>query len=111
MKIDVKYFGKIINLPASVAEIAPDASREELVVIIGLFSSFEYLNAFDKYIEVFSERIGIGIDRVKRALSFWADKGVISIEGAIEDTHIISASTGVPTYTGAQIAKFVEKKS
>lgn len=109
MKIDVKYSSKIINLPASVAEFAPDASREELVVIIGLFSSFEYLGAFDKYIEVFSEKIGIGVERVKKALYFWADKGVISIEGAIDDTHISSASSSVPTYTGAQIAKFVEK--
>ena len=81
MKIDIKYSGKILNLPSSVAEIAPDASREELLVIIELFSCVEYLGAFDKYVEIFSEKIGIGIERVKRALDFWAEKGVIALDG------------------------------
>ena len=54
MEINVKWTGKILNLPASVSDFAPDASREELIVIIGLFSCAEYFDAFDKYIDIFS---------------------------------------------------------
>ncbi len=109
MKIEIKYSGKILNLPASVAEFAPDVSRDELVVIIGLFSCTDYHDAFEKYIDIFSEKIGIGIDRVRRAIAFWAEKGVISVDGELDDVQIISASSSVPTYTGAQIARFVER--
>lgn len=109
MKINIKYSGKILNLPASVAECITDASREELCVIIGLFNSVEYLDAFDKYLEPFSEKIGIGIERIKRALKFWEDKGVISLDGAFEDVIITSASSSMPSYSGEQIARFMEK--
>ena len=108
MKITVKYSGKIINLPSGVAEFAPDATREELAVIISLFADIEVLSDFDKYIGVFSERLGIGIERIQRALKFWAEKGVIEIEG-MDESKIISSSNSIPTYTGAQIAKFIEK--
>ncbi len=108
MKITVKYSGKIINLPSGVAEFAPDATREELAVIIAIFADIEVLSDFDKYISAFSERLGIGIERIQRALKFWADKGVIDIEG-MDESQIISSSASMPTYTGAQIAKFVEK--
>lgn len=108
MEINVKWTGKILNLPASVSDFAPDASREELIVIIGLFSCAEYFDAFDKYIDIFSEKIGIGVERVMSALSFWADKGVISISGGL-DIGIGSSSRAIPTYTGEQIKKFTEK--
>ena len=108
MKINVKYSGKIINLPSGVAEFAPEASREELAVIISLFSDIEVLSDFDKYISVFSEKLGIGIERIQRALKFWAEKGVIEIEG-MDESKMISSSNSIPTYTGAQIAKFIEK--
>ena len=108
MKIDIKYTGKILNLPASVAEFAPDASREELIVIIGLFSCTEYFDAFDKYIDIFAEKVGIGVERIMKALSFWADKGVISLEGGL-DIGIGTSSRAFPTYTGEQIKKFTEK--
>ena len=108
MKIDIKYTGKILNLPASVAEFAPDASREELIVIIGLFSCAEYFDAFDKYIDIFAEKVGVGVERIMKALSFWADKGVISLEGGL-DIGIGTSSRAFPTYTGEQIKKFTEK--
>lgn len=108
MKINVKYSGKIINLPSGVAEFAPEASREELAVIIALFSDIEVLSDFDKYISVFSERLGIGIERIQKALKFWAEKGVIEIEG-MDESKMISSSNSMPTYTGAQIANFIEK--
>ena len=108
MKINIKYTGKILNLPASVAEFAPDASREELIVIIGLFSCTEYFDAFDKYIDIFAEKVGVGVERIMKALSFWADKGVISLEGGL-DIGIGTSSRAFPTYTGEQIKKFTEK--
>ena len=106
MEINVKWTGKILNLPASVSDFAPDASREELIVIIGLFSCAEYFDAFDKYIDVFSEKIGIGVERVMSALSFWADKGVISLEGELPADIAFSRIDNI--LTGDQIKKFVE---
>lgn len=109
MKIEVKYSGKIINLPSSVADFASDASYEDLVVIIGIYSQTDMLSAFDKYIATFSEKIGIGVERIKKSIAFWEKNGVISVDGTLEDLEIVSSSSSVPTYTGAQIAKFVEK--
>lgn len=106
MKIDIKYTGKILNLPASVAEFAPDASREELIVIIGLFSCTEYFDTFDKYIDIFAEKVGIGVERIMKALSFWADKGVISLEGELPADIAFSRIDNI--LTGDQIKKFVE---
>lgn len=109
MKIEVKYSGKIINLPSSVAKAMGEASREDLCVIIGIYAQPDMLGAFDKYIVKFSESIGVGIEKIQKSLNFWAKHKVISIEGSLESTQITSASSSVPTYTGAQIAKFVEK--
>ncbi|MBO5374103.1 MAG: DnaD domain protein, partial [Clostridia bacterium] len=109
MKIEVKYSGKIINLPSSVAKFMAEASREDLSVIIGIYACQDMLGAFDKYITKFSESIGVGAEKVQKSLDFWAKRGVISIEGEISSTHITSASSSVPTYSGDQIAKFVEK--
>ena len=110
MKIEVKYSGKIINLPSSVAQHMAEASYEDLCVIIGIYACQEMLGAFDKYIVKFSESIGVGIEKIKRALAFWQERGVISVEGSFEaDMPMVSASSSVPTYTGSQIAKFVER--
>lgn len=109
MKIEVKYSGQIINLPSSVAKFMHMASYEDLCVIIGIYSSQNMLEAFDKYINKFSESIGVGIEKIQKSLAFWEKNGVISVEGSLESCHISSASSSVPTYTGSQIAKFVEK--
>ena len=110
MKIEVKYSGKIINMPSLVAEHMAEASHDDLCVIIGIYACQEMLDAFDKYIVKFSESIGIGIDRIQKSLAFWAKVGAISVEGSYEGSApMASASSTVPTYTGTQIAKFVEK--
>ena len=109
MKIDINYSGKILNLPSSVADLAPDASREDLCVIISLFANPDYLSSFDSYISAFSEKIGIGVEKINKSLKYWQSNGVISITGELVDDEITSQSATIPTYTGAQIAKFVEK--
>ena len=110
MKIEIKYSGKIINLPFSVAQASLDASKEDLCVIINLFTYPDYLSSFDKFINDFSEKIGIGVDKIIKSLRYWEKQGVIFIDGEIPQyEEISSASASVPTYTGAQIAKFVEK--
>lgn len=108
MKIEVKYSGKIINLPSSVLTVMHQASYEDLCVIIGIYSCQDMLGAFDKYITKFSEDIGVGIEKIQKSLAFWQKHGVISVDGSIEVTSMMSASSSVPTYTGSQIAKFVE---
>ena len=109
MRINVNYSGKIINLPSSVAKFMGDASYEELAVIIGLYANGDMLDSFDKYIVKFSEDIGIGVDRIYKALDFWSARGVISVEGRVDDSAMVSASSDKPIYSGTQIAKFVEK--
>ena len=109
MKIDIKYCGKIINLPAEVAEHAAKATKEDLCVIISLFTYTEYLSCFDDVLESFSERIGVGVDAVLRSLVFWNETGVISVEGIGDITPVISVGNRVPSYSGAQISRFIEE--
>ena len=109
MKINIKYSGKILNLPAEVAEFTSEATKEDLCVIINLFAYSEYLPSFDSVLEAFSERIGVGIDSVLASLSFWSKKGVISVEGMMDYSPIITSANRVPSYSGAEIKKFMER--
>ena len=109
MKINIKYGKKILNLPAKIVKIAPNASKEDLCVIISLFAYSDYLDNFESVIEDFSEKIGVGINKINASLAFWAENGVISVEGLNIGIESSSALSYAPTYTGAQISKFVEE--
>ena len=109
MKISIKYGGKILNLPSKVAELTPRASYEDLAVIINLFSYSEYFDSFDRVLETFSSRTGIGADRVLKSLAFWVKEGVIEAEGIKDCAPAITVSNKVPTYSGAQISRFMEE--
>ncbi|MBQ8163348.1 MAG: DnaD domain protein [Clostridia bacterium] len=109
MKINIKYGKKILNLPAKIVKIAPNASKEDLCVIISLFAYSDYLDNFESVIEDFSEKIGVGINKINASLAFWAENGVISVEGLNIGIESSSALSSAPTYTGAQISKFVEE--
>ena len=109
MKISIKYGGKILNLPAKVAELTPKASYEDLAVIINLFSYSEYFDSFDEIIEVFSNKTGVSVNDVLKSLAFWSSEGVIDAEELKDYTPVISVSNRVPTYSGAQISKFMEE--
>ena len=109
MKISIKYGGRILNLPNEVAELSSKASYEDLCVIINLFTYSEYLGSFEGAIESFSEKTGLGADVILRSLAFWSKAGVIHIEGMQEYTPVISVSNRVPTYSGAQIARFMDE--
>lgn len=109
MKINIKYSGKILNLPSEVAEYTSEASKDDLSVIINLFAYSEYLSSFDGVLEAFSERIGVGIDSVLASLSFWSNKGVISVEGMMDYSPIAASANRVPSYSGAEIKKFMKK--
>ncbi|MBQ8393629.1 MAG: DnaD domain protein [Clostridia bacterium] len=108
MKISIKYGGKILNLPAKVAELTPKASYEDLAVIINLFSYSEYFDSFDEIIEVFSNKIGVSVNDVLKSLAFWCKEGVIDTEELKNYTPVISVSNRVPSYSGAQISRFIE---
>ena len=109
MKISIKYSGKILNLPAEVADFTAEATKDDLSVIINLFTYSEYLSSFDNVIEAFSEKLGIGVEAILTSLSFWNKKGVISVEGIQDYSPIITSTNRVPSYSGAQISKFIEK--
>ena len=109
MKINIKYGRKILNLPAKIAKIAPSASREDLCVIISLFAYSDYLDCFESVIEDFSEKIGVGVGKINSSLAFWAEAGVISVEGLNLGVETTTSLSSAPTYTGTQIKKFVEE--
>ena len=106
MKIEIKYHGNILNLPSKVAELSYNASREDLCVIINLQLYKEYFDSFEDIIEDFSEKIGIGIDRIKKSLKFWSDNGILSLEG--ENSFVDIKSKDTTTYSGQSIKSFID---
>ena len=111
MKIDIKYSGNIINLPASVADFAEKATKDDFIVIINLLRYNSYLDGFENFVEEFASKINMNIQKVILSLKFWSDVGVIDIdsfdalcEGMVTDT----VSNTMPTYTGAQISNFIK---
>ncbi len=109
MKISIKYTGRIISLPTEIAEFTSKATKEDLCVIINLFANPEYLSSFDSVLEAFSEKTGLGVDTVLRSLSFWNKTGIIEIDEMVESAPIVATSNRVPTYSGAQINKFISE--
>lgn len=109
MKIEIKYTGSILNLPSRVADLAPTVSKEDLQVIICLFGYSEYFSAFESAISLIAEKLTISCEDVKSSLAFWAKAGVISADnlGDFEANMITDASSGNPTYTGAQIEAYI----
>ncbi len=111
MKISIKYTGGIINLPSTVADIAPCASEAELKVIITIFAYSGHFNDFESVLPIISEKLGLDISEVTSALCFWAKNGVIELDGCELSYETISMVTdrnnSTPTYTGAQITKLL----
>ncbi len=114
MKIDIKYSGNIINLPASVADFVGKATKNDLAVILGLAGNMGYTSSFENYIAEFAKNLGMSVDEVKKSLIFWSDCKVISVDSfdsLVSDmvTDNPTLTNALPSYTGEQIAKFVEK--
>ena len=114
MKIEFKYVGGIINLPSSVADIAPSADENQLRVILTLLSYTSYFGDFESCLPLLADRLCMDVGEVNACLCFWAEKGVISVEGLDVAICTSKISDDVkqnrqPTYTGKQIMSFVEK--
>ena len=113
MKIEIKYSGSIINLPASVLDYLPNAKESELKVLLGIFNHSHAFSSFDSAIFLLSESLGLTTLEVTDALKSWARVGVISVDG-LDSTGKTVASiesaekNSMPTYTGKQIASFIE---
>ena len=109
MKISFKYTGRIISLPAEITEFTSQATKDDMTVIINLFANPEYLSSFDSCLEAFSEKTGLGVDTVLRSLSFWSKTGIIEAEGIAESAPMVATTERVPSYSGAQINKFISE--
>ena len=109
MKITINYTGGILNLPAKVTEFTHSASKEELCFIINLFACPQYLDCFDSAIESFSEKTGLSEMDILKSIAFWNKAEVISVDGMKDFTPMVSVSNKVPTYSGAQIKKFMKE--
>ncbi|MBQ7907848.1 MAG: DnaD domain protein [Clostridia bacterium] len=114
MKIEIKYSGGILNLPASVSEHVRDADEAQLKVLLSIFNYMSCLSNFDGCIDKLATDLDLEINDIKCALAFWAERGVIAVEGL--DAGILAASAiesaeknSMPTYTGKQIAAFIEE--
>lgn len=111
MKISIKYTGGIINLPSSVADIAPNANESQLKVIISIFAYSGHFNDFEPMLPILSEKLGLEINEIISSLSFWAENGIIALDGC-EICHktassLASRDNSAPSYTGAQITNLV----
>jgi len=111
MKITINYTGGILNLPTKVTEFTNEATKEDLCFIINLFACPEYFGCFDSVIEGFSERTGLSENDILRSIAFWNKTGVITVEGMKHYAPAVSVSNKVPTYSGAQVKKIMEKNA
>ncbi|MBR2444843.1 MAG: DnaD domain protein [Clostridia bacterium] len=114
MKIEIKYGGGILNLPASVAEHARSADENQLKVLLSIFNYLGFLSNFDACLEKIAGDLELDIREINSALAFWAEKGVLSVEGLDAGAVIASQidtceKNAMPTYTGKQIASFIEE--
>ena len=112
MKIDIKYQGNIINLPSTVANFVEKATKNDLAVIIGLSTDFSRLCGFEHHIADFAKNLGMSVDEVRKSLSFWQKCGIISADKAEDMDNITdkpALPNDLPSYTGEQIARFVEE--
>ena len=114
MKIEIKYTGGILNLPAKVADLASEAGENELKVLLLLASSPTYLNDIEPYLTTISQRLDLTVKEINDAIAFWARADVFSAEGLDIATQNIEIARSTsqnrePTYTGNQILSYVEK--
>jgi len=114
MKIEIKYTGGILNLPSSVADLAPTASEEQLRVLLTLCGTPACLNDIEPYFTTISQRLNMDINEIKDCIAFWVKNRVLSAEGldiAAESATATEAQTQnrEPAYTGRQILSYVEK--
>lgn len=114
MKIEIKYTSGILNLPARVADLAATASESQLRVLLILAASPAYLCDIDPYLTTISQRASLTLDEVKMAIAYWAQNGVLAVDGL--DTAILEAAAAEnqsqnkePVFTGSQILAFMEK--
>lgn len=111
MKISIKYTGNIINLPSNVVDFIKDAEEHDLKFIVGLSSFSTYFNDFDTALPILSEKLGLELCEVSRAIEFWSDAGVIDVDGSISCDTVASFAAyknSAPSYTGEQILKIVD---
>ncbi len=112
MKISIKYVGSIINLPVGVADFIKDAKESELKVILGLGSFSAHFNDFDSALPLLCDKLDLELSEVTSALEFWAEAGIIDIDGFTPSENVasqISASkNSAPSYTGEQISRLVD---
>lgn len=113
MKIEIKYAGGILNLPSSVADIAPFATEAQLKVLLCLVGAPQYFSDIEPYMTTLTQKLELSIPEVKNAIAFWAAKGVLAAEGLESEVENAIADENAsmnrePTYTGKQIQTYME---
>ncbi len=114
MKIEMKYTGGILNLPSTVADLAPTASETQLRVLLSIAGATQYFGELEAYFTTLTQRLDLTIDEIKLSLAFWAQNGILSIEGMEEGIlqacqNESSLQNSEPTYTGKQLLAYIEK--
>lgn len=114
MKIEIKYTGGILNLPSRVADLAANASEEQLKVLLTLCGNPAYLNDIKPYFTTLTERLCMDVNEIKNCIAFWVKNEVLCADGldvAVESVSTVQAQiqNREPAYTGKQILAYVEK--
>lgn len=113
MKIEMKYSGGILNLPSRVSDLAAEASKTDLALIVSIWSYGEYFSSFENAIPLLASKLSVSTEDIKCSIAFWAKNGVLKADGIdeFEKKMVTEHSKGTATtYTGAQIAHYVEEE-
>lgn len=113
MKIEMKYTSGILNLPLGICDLVPTSTEEQLKVLLSLAGAPQHLSDFEPYLTTLSQRLSLDANDIKDALVFWAEKGIISVEGLDVAINTAVSQNGIeinraPAYTGKQILSYVE---
>lgn len=113
MKISIKYVGSIINLPSSITEHLSRAGEAELRVILGISAFSSYFGDFDSALPLLCDKLELDLSEVTRALEFWAEAGILEIDGVSPSSDTVSTvcarTNSAPSYTGEQIRRLVDQ--
>lgn len=111
MKYELNFGCDVISLPGKVlTEKLPACKETELKVLIALASSEELRSDFESGADELASLLGCDRAALDAALSFWRGAGVLltSKEATTIKNPKSRRRSGVPTYTGEELARIIE---
>lgn len=96
MKIEYNFGNGVVNLPISVLKMLPDATADELRLLIAL-------GAGNKDLVSLASAAGVPLESASAALRRFAEMGLIALDGALPEEK--KEVRGRPAYTGEEMER------